>query len=501
MDENLPFVVECVASDVAVSAVLNQGSHPVAFMSRTLQGSELHYPAVEKEATAIIEAVRKWSHFLARQHFTLVTDQRSVAFMFDNRRRTKIKNNKIQEWRLELASFSYTIKYRPGEQNVVSDALTRAFCCSASSVSSLSDIHDGLCHPGVTRLLHFVRSKNLPFSTEDVKKTCASCKICASLTPQFYRPEEVSLVKATQPMERLSIDFKGPVPSTARNTYILTVVDEYSHFPFAFPCPNMHAKTVIKYLETVFNLCGMPSFVQSDQGSSFLSQELKMYLSQKDVATSRTTPYHPIGNGQVERYNGIIWKAIRLALQTHGLETRQWEMVLPEVLHSLRSLLCTATNETPHERFFSFHRRSGHGNSLPSWLLSPSPVLLRRNPRSSKHDPLVDQVELVDVNPMYSNVRYPDGRESTVSVRDLARYPESAPLLKEEVNEHHVSTRSLDSPTTPDTKIVEIASDTTDHQHIRPPHDDKDMSSTSSPTPFLRRSTRVSRPPDRYGLS
>ena len=160
-----------------------------------------------------------------------------------------------------------------------------------------------------------------------------------------------------------------------------------------------------------------------------MSQELKMYLSQKSVATSRTTPYHLIGNGQVERYNGIIWKAIRLALQTHGLETQHWEMVLPEVLHSLRSLLCNTTNETPHERFFSFHRRSGHGSSLPSWLLSPDPVSLRRNLRSSKHDPLVDQIELVDVNPMYANIRYQDGRESTVSVRDLARCPETASPL------------------------------------------------------------------------
>ena len=40
---------------------------PVAFMSRTLHASERHHPAVEKEATAIIEAVRKWNHFLA--HF------------------------------------------------------------------------------------------------------------------------------------------------------------------------------------------------------------------------------------------------------------------------------------------------------------------------------------------------------------------------------------------------------------------------------------------------
>ena len=39
--------------------------------------------------------------------------------------------------------------------------------------------------------------------------------------------------------------------------------------------------------------------------------------------------------------------------------------------------------------------------------------------RKSKNDPLVDQVELRDVNPMYANVRYIDGRESAVSIRDI----------------------------------------------------------------------------------
>ena len=324
VDENLPFVVECDASEVAISAVLNQGGRPVAFMSRTLQGSELQYPAVEKEATAIIEAVRKWNHFLSRKHFTLVTDQKSVAFMLDNRKRTKIKNNKILGWRLELASFSYTIQYRPGKENVAPDTLTRASCCLVSS-SNLTEIHEGLCHPGVTRLLHFIRSRNLPFSTDDVKKTCASCRICAELKPQFYRPINGALIKATQPMERLSIDFKGPLPTSNYNPYMLTIVDEYSRFPFVFPCPNMSTKTVIKCLEVVFSLCGMPSFIHSDRGASFMSQEFKLYLSQKGIATSRSTPYHPVGNGQVERYNGIIWKSICLALKTQGLSKQHWE--------------------------------------------------------------------------------------------------------------------------------------------------------------------------------
>ena len=190
IDENLPFVIKCDASDEAISATLNR---PVAFMSRLLEGSEIHYPAVEKEAAAILEAVRKWSHFLSRQTLILITDQRFVAFMLNNRKRTKIKNNKIQCWRLELASFCYTIKYRPGKTMLRLTVYLAPFCASMTT-SNLMEIHAGLCHPGVTRLLHFARTKNLPFSTEDVRGVCSSCQICAELKPRFYKMEERKLI-------------------------------------------------------------------------------------------------------------------------------------------------------------------------------------------------------------------------------------------------------------------------------------------------------------------
>ena len=47
-----------------ISVTLKQAGRDDVFMSKTLQGSELHYPASEKEATDIIEYVRKWSDFL-----------------------------------------------------------------------------------------------------------------------------------------------------------------------------------------------------------------------------------------------------------------------------------------------------------------------------------------------------------------------------------------------------------------------------------------------------
>jgi len=97
--------------------------------------------------------------------------------------------------------------------------------------------------------------------------------------------------------------------------------------------------------------------------------------------------------------------------------------MLLDDLHSIRSLLCTATNSTPHERFFAFMRRSPNRKSLSAWLSSPGPVFLRKFVRSNKNDDLVEEVELTAANPLYARVRFPDGRESSVSVRYLAPCP------------------------------------------------------------------------------
>ena len=306
----VPFIVECDASDIAISATLNQNGKPVAFLSRMLNKSEVRYPAVEKEATAIIEAVRKWRHLLQGRHFTIITDQRSVAFMMDGRRRTKIKNDKIHGWRIELASFDYDVRWRPGCENVAPDTLTRTTCVMAQS-SAMRELHIGLCHPGVTRMLHFVRSKNLPYSTEEVREVCSSCNECSTLKPKFYKPEGAKLVKASRPMERLSVDFKGPVPSRSKNRFIFTAIDEFSRFPFAIPCQDTSADTVVRCLETIFSLTGMPEFVHSDRGAAFLSAEVREFLTSRGGSTSKTTPYNPR-----EKQSGR-------AVEWYSLESRQ----------------------------------------------------------------------------------------------------------------------------------------------------------------------------------
>ena len=112
----------------------------------------------------------------------------------------------------------------------------------------------------------------------------------------------------------------------------------------------------------------------------------------------RSAPDNPRGNGQVERYNGIVWQKISLALKSRSLETKQWESVLLDALHSIRSLLCTATNTTPHEMLFSFKRRSTNGQSILTWLTEPGKVFGKKHARASKYDLIVEEADLIHAN-------------------------------------------------------------------------------------------------------
>ena len=93
----------------------------------------------------------------------------------------------------------FDVVYRPGKDNIPADTLSRMSLCSALDSNKLTEVHNALCHPGVTRMTHFVRCRNLPFSVDDVKRVTSSCPVCAKCKPRFYKPAASHLVKATRP--------------------------------------------------------------------------------------------------------------------------------------------------------------------------------------------------------------------------------------------------------------------------------------------------------------
>ena len=93
---------------------------------------------------------------------------------------------------MELAEFSYTISYRSGSDSVVPDVLTRAFCYTTQPQTNISDLHKRLCHPRVTRMFYFFKSRNLPFFPEEVKKDSSNSRFSFKIEPKFYQSANVS---------------------------------------------------------------------------------------------------------------------------------------------------------------------------------------------------------------------------------------------------------------------------------------------------------------------
>ena len=197
---------------------------------------------------------------------------------------------------------------------------------------------------------------------------------------------------------------------------MLTVVDEYNWFPFAFSCHYSSSLTAIQCLMTIFSIFGHPSFIHSDRETLFMSGEFKQFLLRLGIGSSNTTAYNPRGNSQCKHYNSIIWNTILLALELQWLLINAWQDIVQDVLRSIHSLLCTTTNATPHKRIFNFERRSSTCTALPVWLCEPGEVLLKQFGGRSKYDPIV-------VNQTHARIRFRDSREDSVVPRHLARFP------------------------------------------------------------------------------
>lgn len=120
-DFNDNFVVEIDASGFAMGAVLTQQSHPIAYFSKKFSPRIRDGSAYVKEMVAVVEAIKKFRHYLLGKHFTIVTDHNSLRHLLTQR----VQTPEQQRYLRHLLGYDYKIVYRPGRCNQVADALSR----------------------------------------------------------------------------------------------------------------------------------------------------------------------------------------------------------------------------------------------------------------------------------------------------------------------------------------------------------------------------------------
>lgn len=230
---------------------------------------------------------------------------------------------------------------------------------SSLKADALRGCHDEAGHQGQYRTFQLVRQRfywaDMERDVRDYVKVCGRCVLAK--TPEPEGRALLESVRTSAPLELVCIDFWTAEDSQNRSVDVLVVTDHFTKLAHAFRCPDQSAKSVAKQLwDNYFCYYGFPERIHSDQGANFCSELIRQLLEFSGVKKSRTTPYHPMGNGITERFNRTLGNMIR------ALEPRP-KQDWPRMLHTLTFVYNCTVHETTG--FPPFYLMFGRTPKLP----------------------------------------------------------------------------------------------------------------------------------------
>lgn len=210
----------------------------------------------------------------------------------------------------------------------------------------LSAAHEG--HQGITKTKQRLREKVWwPKIDSDAERVCKKCYACQVVggpsSPEPLRRK----VLPDYPWQATAIDLMGPFPT---GESVLVYVDYYSRFFETFILKNTGSTKIIECLEEIFARYGIPDTLRSDNGAQFRSAEFEKFLEEYGINHETSTPYWPQANGEVERQNKTLLKAIRTA----HVEGKDWRKELPKFLSAYRNTPHTVTGVAPNKLIFRY---------------------------------------------------------------------------------------------------------------------------------------------------
>ncbi|KAI2650559.1 Retrovirus-related Pol polyprotein [Labeo rohita] len=155
---------------------------------------------------------------------------------------------------------------------------------------------------------------------------------------------------ASKPNQILAIDFTTLEPSSDGRENVLIMTDVFSKYTLAVPTRDQRATTVASVLvQEWFYKLGVPARIHSDQGRNFESAVIAQLCHLYGIQKTHTTPYHPQGNGQCERFNRTLHDLLR---SLPPEQKRYWTLHLAYVVFTYNTTCHHTTGESPHFLMF-----------------------------------------------------------------------------------------------------------------------------------------------------
>jgi hypothetical protein len=288
--------------------------------------------AVEEELPKLIR-----DKVLQETDVVMLPDERNQCHYF---RRYLDRKSQILHLQLILPSGDVV-----AQSQIIKTALLRA-------------MHDELGHQGVgktyRRLRQVVFWKNMRHDVEQYIKSCDLCELKGKASDRAHDPRVVLRHPSVyRPFQRVSVDLIGPLPVSHKgHKHVVVMVDHFSKWVIAHPIPSKDAEQVAEALiQRLYMIFGPAEVLLADNGSEITANQVNAQVFQRlGSHLTNTVGYHPASNGQVERMNRVIKDAI--AKYTEDRDHKDWDRLLPLVVHSINTSVSTTTGYTPYMLLF-----------------------------------------------------------------------------------------------------------------------------------------------------
>jgi transposase InsO family protein len=132
------------------------------------------------------------------------------------------------------------------------------------------------------------------------------------------------------------LDFIGQIHplSSKGHRFMLVATDYFTKWTEVVPLKNMIHTEIIEFItEHIIHRFGIPQTLTTDQGTSFVSSQVREFIESYKIKLLNSSPYYAQANGQAESSNKTLIKLIKKKIDDN---LRRWHEVLSEALWAHR---------------------------------------------------------------------------------------------------------------------------------------------------------------------
>ena len=397
---------------------------PIAYFSKALKPAETRYSTFDRELLAIYLSLKHFRYFLEGQQFYVLTDHKPLTYALAGRpdrysprqarhldlisqftsdiRHIKGPNNVVADALSRIGTNALHTEDSPPvidfkamadaqaddpelqhlqansslklEQVPLAGSDATIVCDVSTGVSrpyvppefrhAVFEALHALSHPGIRATQRLITSRYVwPGINSDIRRWARTCLRCQ--LSKVHRHTVAPLTTFATPdsrFDKVHIDIVGPLPPSRGYVYLLTCIDRFTRWPEAIPLADITAESVARaFLTTWISRFGIPSTVTTDRGRQFESSLWKQFTQLLGTKRLRTTAYHPISNGLIERFHRHLKSALKAQPQPE-----HWIDSLPLVLLGIRTAVKDDLHCTTAELVYGTSLR------LPGEFFTPS---------------------------------------------------------------------------------------------------------------------------------